>query len=362
MPFCPGCGKEVSQYLGTCPYCGKSLRIFRESYLRSLPPEPGRSMMPKSFAGKLALLLGVLILAGFLIVVPASLFLEPLVPTAGTTGGSPLSTGPAGYQSAWTTSPTPTPFPDGPEFLRLGDSAGNSERQVIVFTARKTRSYQYFSEAIHKYLTNVAEPGKVFLICEGEVKNLGEDEAYVGAGDFSLSDSEGNRYDPDILSLLNDALPYYQDLYKGEKISGSIVFVVPESSGGHRLSYDFGNILTGADLATWDIPFGTMGPSESTVYPGSQIRWESNTTYATPVPAYTTSNAAPKFSWGDIIQAGSYSYSRYVIRNENMATSGNYIVYKLNDCPNPESVVLSVAEVDRYYAHAGHMNPDFVCN
>ena len=67
-----------------------------------------------------------------------------------------------------------------------------------------------------------------------------------------MQDSEGVRYDRELYAG-EDALDIFQELFQGQKMKGKVIFKIPESATGLKLNYDFGNVVTGTKLATWEI-------------------------------------------------------------------------------------------------------------
>ena len=105
-------------------------------------------------------------------------------------------------------------------------------------------------------LTEEAKPGKVFIIADVLIKNIGSDRVYVALDSFSLVDSRGYKYDPGIY-FGDDGLEALKELYPGERTRGKIIFEIPESATGLKIQYDFGDFFTGVKLATWKIIFNT---------------------------------------------------------------------------------------------------------
>ncbi|MCJ7741094.1 MAG: DUF4352 domain-containing protein [Methanoregula sp.] len=99
-----------------------------------------------------------------------------------------------------------------------------------------------------------AKTGYTFVFVSTSVKNIGPDTITVSSGDFSIRDSEGNRFDP-IMNhgTSNDSWSYLTDLDKNQIISGSIDFEVPLTAKNLVLYYDFGNVSNSIKLAYWNI-------------------------------------------------------------------------------------------------------------
>ena len=135
--------------------------------------------------------------------------------------------------------------------LKVGETATTSKIEVTVKSAKKVKEYEYYSDVLQQYYTRTAPPGKVFIIADVEIKNIGNSRAYVGASEFSVTDSEGYRYDPEYY-LGEDRLDMVKELYQNQKMDGKVVFKVPKDAKGLKIQYDFGR-FTGVKLATWEI-------------------------------------------------------------------------------------------------------------
>ncbi len=136
--------------------------------------------------------------------------------------------------------------------LKIGETAKTSTIEVTVFSAQKTKSYEYYSDILGKTMTQEATPGKIYILVDAEIKNVGADSIYAGASEFSVTDSEGYKYDPE-LYYGNDGLDIMKELYKNQKMRGKILFEVPESAKDLKIIYDFGDLLVGPKLASWSL-------------------------------------------------------------------------------------------------------------
>ena len=136
--------------------------------------------------------------------------------------------------------------------LNIGETAKTSKVEVTVFSAKKTKSYNYYSDVFKTNVTEEAKPGKIFILVDAEIKNVGSDRVFVGASEFSITDSEGYKYDP-IPYLGSDELETIKELYQNQKMRGKILFEVPEKAQNLRLQYDFGDLFIGTKLASWSI-------------------------------------------------------------------------------------------------------------
>ncbi|MDY6894305.1 MAG: DUF4352 domain-containing protein [Thermotogota bacterium] len=148
---------------------------------------------------------------------------------------------------------TPTPKVPTELNLKVGETAKTSKVEVTVISANEMDYYLYYSDFFPEPMTQTANPGKKFVLLEVEIKNLGNDVAYVGISDFSMTDSEGYRFNPDYLYLGEDGLGGFEELYQNQKIKGKVLFEVPKDATGLIVLYDFGNLFTGIKLASWEL-------------------------------------------------------------------------------------------------------------
>jgi hypothetical protein len=147
--------------------------------------------------------------------------------------------------------PAPSVVPS-PVKVPLPGTAQNSERQVTVNSASKGIAYKYGGPAVMQ--VEFAKTGYTFVFVSTSVKNIGPDTITVSGGDFSIRDSEGNRFDPKIhKGTSNASLSYLTDLDKNQSINGSIDFEVPLTAKNLAVYYDFGNVSNSIKLAYWKI-------------------------------------------------------------------------------------------------------------
>jgi hypothetical protein len=178
-----------------------------------------------------------------------------LISTSGCVSEGSLTKAPSVNQPSET--PATTPQETQPQTptelnLRIGETAKTSKIEVTVYSAQKTKSYDYYSDILEEIMTEDARPGKTFILVDAEIKNVGSDSAYVGSTEFSASDSEGYRYDP-AFYYGDDGLEIIKQLYQNQKMRGKLLFEVPESAQNLKLQYNFGNLFTGTKLASWSI-------------------------------------------------------------------------------------------------------------
>jgi Domain of unknown function (DUF4352) len=160
---------------------------------------------------------------------------------------------------------TPSPKPTSPQttltsnessiapealVLAIGEGAGDGTKSVMVFSVNKTSKYSYYS--INKTQVETAPSGKTFVIVDVGIKNTGSQYLNVSAAAFSITDSNGYKYDPSVSYRGDDGF-MVQQLYLNQISRGKVLFVIPTASKGLRLQYDFGDLITGPKLATWSI-------------------------------------------------------------------------------------------------------------
>jgi len=157
---------------------------------------------------------------------------------------------------------TPIPSPTltsnessiAPEILKLpiGEGSGDGIKSVMVFSVNITNNYSYYSEILNKTQVVTAPPGKIFVIVDAGIKNTGMQSLNASSTSFSITDSNGYKYDPYFLYYGDDGLKM-QQLYLNQISIGKILFVIPASSKELRLQYDFGDFVSGPKLVTWSI-------------------------------------------------------------------------------------------------------------
>ena len=77
---------------------------------------------------------------------------------------------------------------------------------------------------------------------------------YTGAHEFSMTDSDGYRYDAEIMYMKDNAMEYFKELYQNQQIKGVVLFEVPKDATGLKIQYDFGNMFGRTQIASWTIP------------------------------------------------------------------------------------------------------------
>jgi len=151
--------------------------------------------------------------------------------------------------------PAPSVVPS-PVKVTIPGTAENSERQVTVYSASKGIAFKWggMSGKIAWTRAEFAKTGCTFVFVSTSVKNIGPDTIMVSSGDFSIRDSEGNRFDPIInhgTSYTNWS--YLTDLDKNQSINRTIYFEVPLTAKNLVVYYDFGNVSDSIKLAYWNI-------------------------------------------------------------------------------------------------------------
>jgi len=140
--------------------------------------------------------------------------------------------------------PTPTEVN-----LKIGETAITSEMEVTVISFEKKKSYHIPDWEMNKE----AESGKIFVIVDVELKNVGDDTQYASPDDFSMSDSENFKYEPEggfLGADIGNALKH-TELLPGEKVRGKLVFEIPENATELKIKYNFAGIFEKPKIASW---------------------------------------------------------------------------------------------------------------
>lgn len=124
------------------------------------------------------------------------------------------------------------------ENLSIGQSAQTSELRVTIISANTASSYEWREDWKGDPYTEEASTGKTFIIIDARAENIGENSVYVAVTSFSMTDSEGYKYDWTYY-MADDALES-QDLYSGQQSRGELLFEVPDTATGLKVFYDFG--------------------------------------------------------------------------------------------------------------------------
>lgn len=135
------------------------------------------------------------------------------------------------------------------ENLKVGETAVTSEIEVTVISFEKKKSYYIPDWEMNKE----AESGKIFVIVDVELKNVGDDTQYASPDDFSMSDSENYKYEPEggfLGAEIENALTHTK-LLPGEKVRGKLVFEIPENATGLKIKYNFAGIFEKPQIASW---------------------------------------------------------------------------------------------------------------
>ena len=137
--------------------------------------------------------------------------------------------------------------------MELGRAAKTSKISVKVISTTKTDHYDYYSDTLKQTTTEEASLGKVFVIAEVLIKKVGGDEVYAGSSKFSMIDSEGVRYDPEPSDQGDDKLVEFEETHLNQRMRGSVLFMIPEDAKGLKIWYDFGDLSTEIESASWDV-------------------------------------------------------------------------------------------------------------
>ena len=136
-----------------------------------------------------------------------------------------------------------------PCYLEVGQSIQTSDKLVTVTSAARTHSYDRVGDnGTH---TETASAGKVFIIIDVEVQNVGSATFSARRFDFSLSDSAAFPYYAGVYAA-NDGFSYAQ-LYSAQRVRGKILFEVPEEASDLEVAYDFSYGWEEPKLAIWQL-------------------------------------------------------------------------------------------------------------
>jgi hypothetical protein len=147
--------------------------------------------------------------------------------------------------------------------LELGETATACNVSVTVNAVRKVKNYVYWNKNYEKEKFVEAPQDKVYILVNTTVKNLGRDSIDPDSTDFSITDAEGNVYERSLEGIAD----YYKSMdafkskkvYKGQKNSGIIKFMIPERARGLKVLFNFGSnrvcgLFARTTLAGWLIP------------------------------------------------------------------------------------------------------------
>jgi uncharacterized secreted protein with C-terminal beta-propeller domain len=135
--------------------------------------------------------------------------------------------------------------------LKIGETAQTTKREVTVYSVQKSSTYTWRGSSSGNIYTETAPPGKIYIMANVQVKNIGSDSLYASGGDFSIADSNGFKYDQSYASIDNEF--HSQELFPNQRTSGIVMFEVPINATNLKLVYDFGSFGS-VKLAIWSLP------------------------------------------------------------------------------------------------------------
>jgi hypothetical protein len=159
-----------------------------------------------------------------------------------------------GGSSTPTSQPSPTPLP--PYIVQYFDIDANSpavgsDRIITVYSVSSMTSYTLLTGRVIN-----APPGYSFVLFKLSGFNPGSSSVYVNPNDFSLSDSNGYRYTPQL-----EVSPYYVGslfagtILPGQIKDGKLLYVVPITASGLELSYILDPTGAPPTIARWKPPW-----------------------------------------------------------------------------------------------------------
>ena len=202
-----------------------------------------------------------LILLG-IIFPPDANFFAIIFPQNDNSSGSSLGIQPTSA-SRTTTTPKLTPTPDTASTLSglkaleilnlpIGGGASDGIKSVMVFSANKTNQYSYYNETLKTNQVETVPAGKIFVIVDIVIKNSGAQPLNVSSASFSITDSDGYKYDPHLPYYGSDGLAV-QQLRLNQQSKGKVLFVISANSTGLKLQYKFRDTVNGPQLAAWPV-------------------------------------------------------------------------------------------------------------
>jgi len=136
--------------------------------------------------------------------------------------------------------------------LKIGETAKISDTEVTVISAQKSKSFEYYSAYDKKDVKETVLPGQISILVEAEIKNIGAESNFLGSENFSAVNSEGHPFKP-ALYHGSDELASIAEIEPDQEIKGKFVFILPETSEGWKIQYDFGDVNSKTKLASWPV-------------------------------------------------------------------------------------------------------------
>jgi len=98
------------------------------------------------------------------------------------------------------------------------------------------------------------ETTQTFLKITVDVTNKKSSSVHVSYTDFNVGDSGGYRYDPyvEYTYQASDAFDVIQEVGQGQKVKGSVVFLVPKNVEIIKVNYDCGSIFN-QKIVSWEL-------------------------------------------------------------------------------------------------------------
>ncbi len=181
--------------------------------------------------------------------------------TVPSTTQPPTTTLPATAPPTTTLPPTTQPPIPTELNLNVGETAKSSTLEVTVvstdvdWVVRCDGPPGHYNREFMSYVVGVSKHEYRLLLADVEIENVGANQITAERTDFSMTDSEGYRYEPDLTTdCFDDALGISEELYRNQKVRGKILFErFPKDATGLKILYDFGGLFTGPKLASWSV-------------------------------------------------------------------------------------------------------------
>lgn len=150
-----------------------------------------------------------------------------------------------------TSSPVKKPTPKATSY-RVGDTISLSSHDITLLSADK-KTYYIWSTS---YGTETQMPphDQIFLKITVDVTNKKSSSVHVSYTDFNVEDSGGYRYDPYVEYTYqgSDVLGVIQEVGQGQKVKGSVMFLVPKNVEITKVNYDCGSIFS-QKIVSWEL-------------------------------------------------------------------------------------------------------------
>jgi len=151
-----------------------------------------------------------------------------------------------------TSSPVKKPTPKATSY-RVGDTISLSSHDITLLSADEKASY-IWRTSYGGAEAQIPPSDQKFLKITVDVTNKKSSLVHVGYADFNVEDSGGYRYDPYVEYTYqgSDALGVIQEVGQGQKVKGSVMFLVPKNVEITKVNCDCGSIFS-QKIVSWEL-------------------------------------------------------------------------------------------------------------